>query len=103
MTGGGATGGTVLVTGATGTVGGEVLRQLVAESVKVCAAVHAPGKAARPEGAGIDTVAFDWDRPGTWVPRWRGRGRSSSWLRRAAVCRDLRRPGHGGALQAGGW
>ncbi|MEV6492417.1 NAD(P)H-binding protein [Actinoplanes sp. NPDC051633] len=53
----------ILVTGATGTVGRELVRLLAREGEPVRAMTRYPAKAALP--AGVDVVAGDFDRPGT--------------------------------------
>ncbi len=53
----------VLVTGATGTVGSEVVKQLSAAGVSVRAAIHSPEKRDRIKGKGIETVRFDYENP----------------------------------------
>lgn len=58
--------GPILVTGATGTVGGELVGQLTAAGYEVRAAVHTPTRARRLGGRGITAVALDYDDPGTW-------------------------------------
>lgn len=57
---------TILVLGATGKVGGETVRQLVAAGdSRVLAAVRSPEKAQLFESQGIETVSLDLDRPET--------------------------------------
>ena len=52
---------TILITGATGTVGSEVLRQLAGrEGIRICAAVRDLSKS-----PGVDAVLFDYDKPET--------------------------------------
>lgn len=51
----------VLVTGATGTVGSEVVKQLSAAGIAVRAAVHSPGKRDRIKGKGVERVPFDYE------------------------------------------
>ncbi|MBI5638147.1 MAG: SDR family oxidoreductase [Nitrospinae bacterium] len=53
----------VLVTGATGTVGSEVVKQLSAAGITVRAAVHSPEKRERIKGKGVETVRFDYENP----------------------------------------
>lgn len=55
---------TVLVTGATGTVGSRVVAQLEDAAVRVRAAVRDTATATVPEG--VETVPFDFERPETW-------------------------------------
>jgi len=55
--------GTVLVTGATGNVGSQVVKQLVARGVRVRAAVRQAGKADTIKGSGVDLVELDFDQP----------------------------------------
>lgn len=55
--------GTVLVTGATGVVGSEVIRQLAAEGVPVRAGIHTLSKAALLREQGIEVVPIDYDEP----------------------------------------
>ena len=50
----------IVVTGATGTVGSEVVRQLLAAGATVRAAVRSPGKIA--ESSNLDAVAIDFGR-----------------------------------------
>jgi uncharacterized protein YbjT (DUF2867 family) len=56
----------ILVTGATGTVGGEVVDQLIAAGHEVRAAVHTPERARALSERGVPTVGLDYDDPGTW-------------------------------------
>lgn len=61
----------ILVTGATGNVGGEVVRQLRAEGLGglVRAGVRSPGRGSLgAEGAGIEEVELDFERPETFGP-----------------------------------
>lgn len=57
---------TVLVTGATGTVGSVVVAELLARDQPVRAGTRRPDRADLPAPA--DPVAFDFDRPETWGP-----------------------------------
>lgn len=50
----------ILVTGASGTVGSEVLKQLREQGAEVRAAFHSADKAARAKKQGIDTVVLDY-------------------------------------------
>ena len=59
----------ILVLGATGKVGGEVVSQLVDnESVNVIAAIRSPKKAQAFKDKGIDSVILDLDNPDTIAP-----------------------------------
>jgi len=55
----------ILVTGASGTVGGEVVRQIAAEGAPVRALVRSQEKAAMLEGPGIETAIGDLADPGS--------------------------------------
>ena len=55
----------ILVTGSTGTVGREVVRQLAAEGLPVRALVHTPGRAADLAGPRVEIVAADLEKPQT--------------------------------------
>jgi uncharacterized protein YbjT (DUF2867 family) len=56
----------ILVTGASGTVGSEVLKQLREQGAEVRAAFHSAEKAARAQKQGIDSVVLDYaDRAST--------------------------------------
>src|SRR6056297_996861 len=57
--------GTVLVTGATGTVGSEVVDQIAGRPVRVRVATRDPSQDAASRGES-ETVEFDFDRPETW-------------------------------------
>ena len=59
-----------VVTGATGTVGGAVLRRLLADGHPAVAAVRRPDSRDLPEGA--EAVAFDVTRPETFGPAFAG-------------------------------
>lgn len=62
---------TILVTGATGTIGGAVLKALVGKpNVNIRAAVRDPAKARLP--AGVEAVELDWDAPKTYAGAVRG-------------------------------
>ena len=64
---------TVLVTGATGQVGGGVLRRLQAnEAIELVAAVRTPDKARPFEALGIRTVLLDFDDEATLAPALQG-------------------------------
>ncbi|GAA3217256.1 SDR family oxidoreductase [Microbacterium terregens] len=68
----------ILVTGATGNVGGKVLALLRADGHKVRALTRDPGRAAFDGGADLEVVAADLGRPETLAPaRWTGCRRSS--------------------------
>ena len=62
----------ILVTGATGLVGGAVVRQLAAQGVPVRALVRSPEKAAEIAGPTVETVVGDFDRPETIGPALQG-------------------------------
>lgn len=55
----------ILVTGAGGTVGSEVIKQLEAEKVPFRTAYFSKGKADAARARGIDAVRIDYDRPET--------------------------------------
>ena len=54
----------ILITGASGNIGSEVLRQAAAARLEVKAGYQSPDKAAR-SPAGVDTVVMDYTRPET--------------------------------------
>lgn len=56
---------TILVTGATGNVGSQVVKQLVARQVNVLAAVRSPNKAQSLETDHVSHVEFDIEKPET--------------------------------------
>ena len=56
---------TILVTGATGTVGSEVVRQLSAKGASVRACCHTLSKADKIRGPGVEIVEVDYDKPET--------------------------------------
>jgi len=58
----------ILVTGATGLVGGAVVRQLAAQGVPLRALVRSPEKAAALAGPTVETVVGDFGRPETLGP-----------------------------------
>ena len=58
----------ILVTGATGLVGGAVVRQLTAHGVPVRALVRSPEKAAELAGSTVRTVVGDFGKPETLGP-----------------------------------
>src|SRR5260370_41226290 len=62
----------ILVTGATGNVGGEVLRRLAALGQPVRALIRNRAKAAAIEGAGIEIVEGDLEKPETLGPAVQG-------------------------------
>ena len=57
--------GTILITGATGTVGTEVVKALSAKGCSVSAAVHSMGKAEKIKGPGVEIVELDYAQPVT--------------------------------------
>ena len=61
---------TILVTGATGTVGSDVLRGLA--GVQVRAAVRDKAKAAALAAPGVELVSFDYSKPASFRPACRG-------------------------------
>lgn len=63
---------TIIVTGASGTVGREVVKQLVAAGMKVRAAVHTASKGEVFKRLGIETVELDYTRPETWAAALNG-------------------------------
>lgn len=62
---------TILVTGATGTVGREVARLLVERGLPVRAALRDPSRAGDALPAGVDRAAFDFEQPETYGPALR--------------------------------
>ncbi|CCH31542.1 NmrA family protein [Saccharothrix espanaensis DSM 44229] len=62
--------GPILVTGATGTVGGSVVRQLSAAGVEVRALTRDPSRAVLP--AGVEVVAGSFAEPSSLLPALRG-------------------------------
>jgi uncharacterized protein YbjT (DUF2867 family) len=62
----------ILITGAAGTTGSEVVRLLTAKGVRVRAMVRDPEKAKRFTGPGVETVVADLARPATLDPALRG-------------------------------
>jgi uncharacterized protein YbjT (DUF2867 family) len=59
----------ILVTGATGTVGSDVLRGLIGRAdIQVHAAVRDKNKAAALAGPGVELTLFDYNRPETLAP-----------------------------------
>lgn len=63
---------TILVTGATGNVGAELIKALHGRGLAVRAAVRNAEKARRQLGADIDYVTFDFRRPETFGPTFAG-------------------------------
>jgi uncharacterized protein YbjT (DUF2867 family) len=66
----------ILVTGATGLVGGAVVRQLAAQGVRLRALVRSPEKAAALAGPNVETVVGDFNRPETLEPALKGATRA---------------------------
>ena len=63
----------ILVTGATGTVGSDVLRGLAGrEGIQVRAAVRDSSKAAALAGPGVEVALFDYSKPETLAPACHG-------------------------------
>jgi uncharacterized protein YbjT (DUF2867 family) len=62
----------ILVTGATGAVGREVVKELRAKMATVRAAVHNPATAAALGWQGVETVPLDYARPDTFAPALEG-------------------------------
>ncbi|MFQ5909017.1 MAG: SDR family oxidoreductase [Thermoplasmata archaeon] len=56
---------TILVTGATGNVGGEVVKQLSAKGADVRACCHTPSKADKVRGSGVEIIEVDYAEPET--------------------------------------
>ncbi|MFQ5918739.1 MAG: SDR family oxidoreductase [Thermoplasmata archaeon] len=56
---------TIVVTGATGTVGSEVVKQLSAKGATVRACCHTLSKGDMIKGPGVEVVGFDYDEPET--------------------------------------
>ena len=64
---------TVLITGATGQIGGDTLRNLLTdETITLVAAVRSPAKAKPFEDQGIRTVILDFDKEETLAPALQG-------------------------------
>jgi uncharacterized protein YbjT (DUF2867 family) len=64
---------TILVTGATGTVGAQVLRELTGkEGIKIVAAVRDLARAGSVAGPNVEAVLFDYDKPETLAPACAG-------------------------------
>lgn len=65
--------GSVLITGATGNVGSEVLRLLqLSQAQPIVAAVRAGDDARKPLPKGTASVVFDFESPDTWKPALQG-------------------------------
>jgi len=62
----------IVVTGAGGTVGGELVRQLRAAKAPVRAAYHSAAKVGAAKADGLDAVAVDFSKPETLGPAFRG-------------------------------
>lgn len=62
----------ILVTGASGTVGSEVVKQLQAKGARFRAGFHSEEKARRARESGLEAVALDLERPKTLPPALRG-------------------------------
>jgi uncharacterized protein YbjT (DUF2867 family) len=62
----------ILVTGAAGTTGSEVVRQLAAKGVRVRALIRNPEKAKLFSGPGMETVVADLEKPATLDPALKG-------------------------------
>lgn len=60
----------IVVVGATGTVGGPTVESLRAREADLRAAVRDPAAASMPDG--VETVAFDFERPETWGAAFEG-------------------------------
>lgn len=64
----------IVVTGATGNVGGEVVRACVARGLPVRATASDPLRARKRLPAGLDVVALDYQNPATFGPALAGAG-----------------------------
>lgn len=62
----------ILVTGAAGTTGSEVVRQLAGRGIRVRAMVRNPEKAKNFSGPGVETVVADLEKPLTLDPALKG-------------------------------
>lgn len=93
----------IVVTGATGLVGSEVVRSLAADGVACAAAVRNPGSYEAPSGAARVTArAFDFQDPSTYAAVFRGARRL--FLVRPPAISDVERwilPAVDAALDAG--
>ncbi|MFB6266433.1 MAG: SDR family oxidoreductase [Halodesulfurarchaeum sp.] len=65
----------VLVVGATGTVGRHVVAELDENAVDIVAATRTPGSASGEFGDAVSTVEFDFTRPETWGRAFEGADR----------------------------
>ena len=74
----------VLVTGATGTVGSRVVKELAGRGVPVRAFVRDPDRAAAALGPEVELAVGDQADPASIQGRWKGSS-ASSWP--AATCR----------------
>ncbi len=63
---------TILVTGATGTVGSEVVKQLSAKGATVRACCHTLSKAKKIRGPGVEIVEVDYSKPETVEAAFKG-------------------------------
>ncbi len=63
---------TVLVIGATGKVGSELLKLLVGSKLQARAATRNPGQAGKFLPGSVETVEFDFEKPKTFTPALRG-------------------------------
>ncbi len=66
---------TILVSGATGTVGSEVVKQLSARGENVCACCHTLSKADQIEGPGVEIAEVDYGKPETVEAAFKGVGK----------------------------
>jgi uncharacterized protein YbjT (DUF2867 family) len=62
----------ILITGAGGTVGGELVKRLKDSKVQFRVAFHSSEKAERAAAAGMDAVVMDFQKPATIAPALRG-------------------------------
>lgn len=62
----------ILVTGATGNVGTELVKKLSSLGVAVRAAVHSAAKAEKVRGPNVETAELDFDKPGTVSAAFQG-------------------------------
>ena len=63
---------TILVTGATGTVGSEVVKQLSTKGANIRACCHTLSKADKIKGPGVEIVEFDYGKPETVEAAFKG-------------------------------